>query len=77
MTSTASIDIDAKVQRSLEGTSFESSATEKLSGGSVNWIYLAKLSTPLDGGTTEVLVKHGETYMATKPEFPLTLLRCV
>ncbi|KAM5354653.1 hypothetical protein ACJ41O_001300 [Fusarium nematophilum] len=51
------IDLDAKVQRSLEGTQFESRALENLSGA-------------------EVLVKHGETHMATKPEFPLTLLRC-
>ncbi|KAI8663858.1 APH domain-containing protein [Fusarium keratoplasticum] len=76
MASTASIDVDAKVQRALVGTKFEPSSLTKLSGGSVNWIYLVKLSTPLDDGTTEVLVKHGEPWMASKPEFPLPLLRC-
>ncbi|KAM6529463.1 hypothetical protein FALCPG4_007599 [Fusarium falciforme] len=76
MASTASIDVDAKVQRALVGTKFEPSSLTKLSGGSVNWIYLAKLSIPLDDGTTEVLVKHGELWMASKPEFLLAMLRC-
>ncbi|KAF5011455.1 hypothetical protein FDECE_2444 [Fusarium decemcellulare] len=76
MASIASVDVDTKVQKGLEGTKFQASTLKKLAGGSVNWIYLAELSTPLDDGTTEVLVKHGEPYMATKPEFPLTLLRC-
>ncbi|RSL91619.1 hypothetical protein CDV31_015432 [Fusarium ambrosium] len=76
MASIASIDVDAKVQSALKGTQFEPSTLTKLSGGSVNWIYLAKLSTPLDDGTTEVLVKHGEPWMASKPEFPLAMLRC-
>ncbi|KAJ3460940.1 hypothetical protein MRS44_011807 [Fusarium solani] len=76
MASTASTDVDAKVQRALVGTKFEPSSLTKLSGGSVNWIYLANLSTPPDDGTTEVLVKHGEPWMASKPEFPLAMLRC-
>lgn len=76
MASTTS-EVDAKVQKSLEGTAFESSAIEKLSGGSVNFIYLAKLTKPLEDGTTEVLVKHGENWMASKPEFDLDMLRCV
>jgi hypothetical protein len=71
------IDIDAKVQKSLEGTPFASSSLKKLSGGSVNWIYHAKLAKPLEDGTLEVAVKHGERHMATKPDFELDLLRCV
>ncbi|KAF4454910.1 hypothetical protein F53441_2649 [Fusarium austroafricanum] len=70
------IDIENKVRKALERTEFETSALEKLSGGSVNWIYLAKLAKPLEDGTEQVLVKHAESYMASKPEFPLPSLRC-
>ncbi|KAG5806447.1 hypothetical protein H9Q74_008572 [Fusarium xylarioides] len=70
-------DIDSKVQKALEGTKFEVSKLEKITGGSVNWIYKAKVVTPLDNGEKEVLVKHGEPYMASKPEFALPPLRCV
>ena len=77
MASISSSDIDARVHRSLLNTNFNPYDFERLPGGSVNWVYLAKLSNALNDGTTEVLVKHGETQMATKPEFPLTLFRCV
>ncbi|KAL0933898.1 uncharacterized protein CTRU02_210697 [Colletotrichum truncatum] len=76
MASTPSIDVDLKVQQALESTRFKALTLKKLPGGSVNWIYLATLSKALDDGTTKVLVKHGETYMATKPDFALTLIRC-
>lgn len=77
MFSTGFSDIDTEVRRSLEGTKFEAREFERLPGGSVNWVFLVKLSVPLEDGTTEVLVKHGESRMATKPEFPLDMLRCV
>ncbi|KAL9572002.1 hypothetical protein ACKAV7_003991 [Fusarium commune] len=60
-------DIDSKVQKALEGTKFQVSKLEKITGGSVNWIYKAKLVRPLDIAEEEVLVKHGEPYMASKP----------
>lgn len=69
--------IDIKVKKSLEGTRFESSSLTPLSGGSVNWTYHATLAEPLEDGVTEVMVKHGETHMMTKPEVALTLIRCV
>lgn len=77
MAATDQTEINNKVQKSLEGTRFESSALKQLSGGSVNWVYEAKLSKPLDDGATEVMIKHGEKFMLTKPEFALTLIRCV
>ncbi|KAF5581262.1 phosphotransferase enzyme family [Fusarium pseudocircinatum] len=70
-------DIDSKVRKALEGTKFEVSKLEKIMGGSVNWIYKAILVTPLDNGEKEVLIKHGEPYMASKPEFALPPLRGV
>ncbi|KAJ4128990.1 hypothetical protein NW768_007516 [Fusarium equiseti] len=75
-TPSAEIDIHIKVQKALEGTRFAASSLEKLSGGSVNWIYVAQLTKPLEDGTFEVLVKHAEPYMASKPDFPLPSLRC-
>jgi hypothetical protein len=77
MAATDQSEIDVKVQKSLQGTRFECTALKMLSGGSVNWVYQAKLSRPLDDGTTEVMIKHGEKFMLTKPEFALTLIRCV
>jgi hypothetical protein len=70
-------EIDAKVQESLQDTAFEASNLDRLSGGSVNWIYAASLLQPLEDGTMEVVVKHGETHMASKPDMELNLLRCV
>ncbi|RBR09587.1 uncharacterized protein FIESC28_09806 [Fusarium coffeatum] len=70
-------DIQNKVKKALEGISLEISSLEKLSGGSVNWIYVEKLKRPLEDGTLEVLVKHAESYMASKPDFTLPSLRCV
>lgn len=70
-------DINTKVEKSLEGTAYASSHIRKLVGGSVNYVYHAKLVVPLSDGTTEVLVKHGEAHMARKPEFPLPMIRTV
>ncbi|KAF5552242.1 phosphotransferase enzyme family [Fusarium napiforme] len=70
-------DIDSKVRKALEGTKFEVSKLKEITGGSANWIYKAKLVKPLDNGEVEILVKHGEPYMASKPEFALPPLRCV
>lgn len=77
MSSTSSSEVDAKVQKSLEDTAFAPSNIKNLSGGSVNFIHRVELAKPLDDGTTEVLLKHGENWMATKPEFELAMLRCV
>ncbi|EMT72748.1 kinase-like domain-containing protein [Fusarium oxysporum II5] len=68
-------DIDSRVQKALVGTKFQVSKLEKITGGSVNWIYKAELVRPLYNGEEEVLVKHGEPYMASKPEFALPALR--
>ena len=69
--------IDDKVRKSLEGTHYDSSGVKKLAGGSVNYVYHAPLLKPLNDGSTEVLVKHGESHMARKPDFPLPMIRSV
>ncbi|ETN45458.1 uncharacterized protein HMPREF1541_09290 [Cyphellophora europaea CBS 101466] len=69
-------EIDAKVLESLQGTTLACSALKPISGGTVNWNYHATLVKPLENGFTEVLVKHGERHMKTRPEFKLEFLRC-
>ena len=69
--------IDEKVQKSLEGTEYASTSVKKLAGGSVNYVYRAPLLKSLNDGSTEILVKHGESHMARKPDFPLPMIRSV
>ncbi|KAI1862693.1 uncharacterized protein JN550_010030 [Neoarthrinium moseri] len=68
--------MQAKVLKSLEGTRYAAASLERLSGGVGNFLYRAQLVTPLDDGTAEVVVKHGEGYIARSPENSLTLDRC-
>lgn len=70
-------DVDAKVQKSLEGTPYEASTLTGLSGGSVNWTYAATLTKPLEDGTKHVFVKHAEPWMKVRPDTALSLERAV
>ncbi|KAI0180901.1 kinase-like domain-containing protein [Hypoxylon sp. FL1284] len=70
-------EIRAKVLQSLENTSFAASSLDALSGGTGNFIYRATLIQPLEDGTTHVLVKHSEDYVASHPDFKLPLYRCL
>lgn len=70
-------EVTSKVLKSLENTPFASLSLKQLSGGTANYIYRATLATPLQDGTTEVLVKHGEGHVKNRPDFKLTVLRCV
>lgn len=70
-------EIEAEVRRALQDTRVEPTSLVKLEGGSVNWIFVATLSTPLEDGSSQVLIKSGQKKMASKPEFDLPLLRCV
>jgi hypothetical protein len=69
--------IKSNVLKWLAGTRYASTSLEPLSGGTANFIYRAHLSDPLDDGTTHILVKHGEAYVATSRDFKLTTFRCV
>ena len=77
MTPVIGDEVMTKVAKTLENTPFASSSLKQLSGGTANFIYRATLVTPLEDGTTEVLVKHGEDYIKDNPKFKLTLQRCV
>ena len=70
-------EIKSEVFEWLKGTRYASTSLEPLLGGSANFIYRAHLSEPLEDGTAEVLVKHGEGYMASHPANKLATDRCV
>lgn len=70
-------EIKDAVRKELEGGDFSVSSLKSLSGGTANFIYLAKLQKSLSGGVTEVVLKHGEAYVAQHPDFKLKMVRCV
>lgn len=73
----ASNRIRQQVAAWLNTTPYAASSLEPLVGGQANFTYRAYLINPLDDGTTEVVVKHGEPYMARHPANAVTVDRCV
>ena len=61
----------------LRQTPYATAILDSVSGGSANFIYRAHLLKPLENGAADVLVKHGEEYMAKYPSNRLTIDRCV
>jgi hypothetical protein len=61
----------------LNTTPYAASSLEPLVGGQANFTYRAHLINPLSDGATEVVVKHGEPYMARHPANAVTVNRCV
>lgn len=61
----------------LAPTSFACTALVPLSGGTVNFLFRGRLLKPLDDGTTEVIIKHGEAYSASFTGLGLSTDRCV
>ncbi|KAF5546466.1 phosphotransferase enzyme family [Fusarium napiforme] len=68
--------IRQQVSAWLNTTAYASSLLEPLAGGQANFTYPAHLIKPLDDGTTGVVVKHGEPYMARHPANSVTVNRC-
>ena len=69
--------IKSDVLEWLMSTRYASTSLETLSGGSANFVYRARLSDPLEDGTTEVIVKHGEGHMRVPPYNKVSVDRCV
>jgi hypothetical protein len=70
-------EIKSEIFTWLNRTRYASNTLEILPGGAANFIYRAQLSQPLSDGTTEVLIKHGEGYMAKHPANKISTERCV
>ncbi|KAL6856818.1 kinase-like domain-containing protein [Trichoderma novae-zelandiae] len=66
-------EIEDAVRRELNGTGYAVSSLEPLTGGTANFIYRARLQKPLPDGSTEVVLKHGEAYVAQHPDFKLQM----
>ncbi|KAI1828187.1 kinase-like domain-containing protein [Xylaria intraflava] len=76
MDAAAREEIKSEVLKELEQTPYAASSLQALSGGTANFIYHANLKTPLPDGTKDVLVKHGEGYVANSPAMNLSVVRC-
>lgn len=65
------------VASEISSSPFACSSLTQLSGGTANFVYRGVLSRPLPNGTTTVIVKHAEEYLASNSDFKLTAERCV
>jgi hypothetical protein len=70
-------EILSKVKSDLAETLYEVVSLRPLAGGSANFVFHAVLAKPLEDGTVDVVVKHGEGFVATQPGFPIPTARCV
>ncbi len=70
-------EISQRVQKELEGTPYACSALVPLTGGVGNFTFRGALKQTLPDGTHEVVVKHGEDYVALNQAFHLPTSRCV
>ncbi|KAK4448769.1 kinase-like domain-containing protein [Podospora aff. communis PSN243] len=66
----------AAVKSELSGTAFSCEELIPLSGGNANYVFCAKLASPLEGGISQVLIKHGEGYLSGNTSFQLPTSRC-
>ncbi|KAL5360180.1 phosphotransferase enzyme family protein [Aspergillus floccosus] len=69
--------IDQSVLASLTGTPYACSSLHQLSGGTANFVYRGILSKPLPDGTTTVVIKHTEDFVASNRAFKIPADRCV
>lgn len=67
----------SRILTELEGTRYACSSLTPLSGGTANFIYKAELQEPLEDGTAEVVVKHGDGFAAQYSALKLPTFRCV
>lgn len=61
----------------LSTTPYVCSSVEQLSGGTANFVFRGTLLRPRQDGTTTVVIKHTEDYIASNREFKLSAQRCV
>jgi len=74
----ANIDeVKEKVLADLNSTPYACSSLTALSGGNANFIFRGSLKQKLPDGTPEVVIKHGEPYVAMSKNFEIPTSRCV
>ncbi|KAL2134187.1 hypothetical protein VTI74DRAFT_808 [Chaetomium olivicolor] len=76
MATPQSAKISEEVLQELSSTDYACSSLDQLSGGTANFVFKGILINPLPDGTKEVAVKHGESYIASMPDFQLSTARC-
>jgi hypothetical protein len=59
--------IAARILESIRGSRLDCSALVRLVGGVANFTYRGKLITALEDGTSTVVIKHAESYIAGSP----------
>lgn len=70
-------EIVSRITDELASTEYACSSLEPLSGGTANFLFKGKLQNPLQDGTAEVAVKHGEGFSASLSTLELSTRRCV
>ncbi|KAE8134036.1 kinase-like domain-containing protein [Aspergillus pseudotamarii] len=61
----------------LSTTPYACSSVEQLSGGTANFVFRGTLLRSRPDGTTTVVIKHTEDYIASNREFKLSAQRCL
>jgi hypothetical protein len=77
MSSVESLKHSEDIQKELMSTSYACSSLKPLSGGNANFTFKGLLTHPLEDGTQEVVIKHGEAYVALMPDLEIPTSRCV
>ncbi|KAL4955564.1 kinase-like domain-containing protein [Aspergillus filifer] len=70
-------EVQKSVEQDLANTPYACSKLSQLSGGTANFVYRGLLSNPLPDGTSTVILKHAEKYLASNEEFRLSAKRCM
>lgn len=71
--------ITSQILDELLSTPYACSSLSRLSGGTANFVYRGTLRVPLcdPAGTSTVILKHAEEFLAGFKDFKLTADRCV
>ncbi|ROW12266.1 hypothetical protein VMCG_00388 [Cytospora schulzeri] len=69
-------EIASRITQELASTKFACSTLVPLSGGTANFIFKGILVNPFENGTVDVVMKHGEGFVAQHPVLKLSTLRC-
>lgn len=77
MAGTATDKIASEIISELASTEYACSSLTPLSGGTANFLFRGTLQKPLEDGTAEVVIKHGEGFSASWPDLKLSQRRCV